>query len=156
MIRYSLNCRKGHEFEVWFRSSADYDDQKAHATINCPACGSSDVEKAIMAPSVSAGKGRRRDVPQRDTPGASPPDNGPALNLPDRGQMVEAAREYHNFVTSHADDVGDNFAEEARKIHFGEAPSRGIYGRATIDEANELHEDGIDIAPLPILPEDHN
>lgn len=163
MIRYSLNCHKGHEFEVWFRSSADYDDQKAHGTVNCPVCGSAEVEKAIMAPSISAGiatsgqaEAPQGDGAQPETPCQVPQGDAPSLNLPDPSLMVEAVREYHNYVKSNADNVGDKFAEEARKIHFNEVPARGIYGKATLDEASELHEEGIEIAPLPILPEEHN
>ncbi len=164
MIRYSLHCHKDHEFEVWFRSSSDYDDQKRQRTIICPACGSSEIEKSIMAPNVSTRKERSPEgmpvndesTGNRQSHDETASADGPAAALSNPAPIVEIVREYHNFVKSNADDVGDKFAEEARKIHFEEAPARGIYGKATAEEVRELYEDEIDIAPLPPLPEDHN
>ena len=173
MIRYALNCQTGHEFEVWFRSSSDFDDQQSRKIIACPLCGSHKVEKAIMAPNVSIGKkagGEHKtapaaqSAPEHDLPAApqtpsttsEPAGDMHGLNLPDPKEMVEAIRKYRTYVTENADNVGDKFADVARKIHYDEEPERGIYGNATPDEVNELLEEGVEIAPIPTLPEDNN
>lgn len=143
MIRYSLRCDRDHEFDAWFRSSADYDRAEAAGENECPTCGSSDVVKAVMASAVGGGGGKAEKV---------------TLAVPDpRSQAVrDALREFRKRVTENADYVGDKFAEEARKIHFNETEQRGIYGEATTDEARALAEDGIAFQPLPPLPEDRN
>ena len=142
MIRYALKCDRDHEFEAWFRSSGDYDRAAKAGENACPVCGSSDVEKAVMAPAVS---GTRKSEKV-------------SLAAPDpRSQIMRAAlKEFRKKVTENADYVGDKFAEEARKIHFEETEQRGIYGEATTEEARELAEDGIAFQPLPPLPEDRN
>ena len=170
-----LNCFEGHEFEAWFRSSADYDEQRSKEIVECPECGSYKVEKAIMAPNVSVGKivgGDAHQEPEHSEPpettpvtsSASPiaasatpaPNDIHGLNLPDPKEMVEAIRQYRTHVLENAENVGDKFSDEARKIHYEEKPARGIYGNATPDEVQDLLEEGIDVAPLPKLPEDNN
>lgn len=147
MIRYALRCDRGHEFEAWFGSSADYDRIAAAGDNVCPLCGSTAVEKALMAPAVSgatrSGKARTGKV---------------RLAAPDTRQaaMREALKEFRRKVTENADYVGDRFAEEARKIHYNEVEPRGIYGEATAEEAKGLAEEGVHFQPLPPLPEDHN
>ena len=142
MIRYSLRCDRDHGFEAWFRSSADYDRASAAAGNACPVCGSTAIEKALMAPSVT---GASHAEPMR-------------LAVPDPRQQAvrEALQELRRKVTENADYVGDRFAEEARKIHYNEVEPRGIYGEATTEEAKGLIEEGIEFQPLPPAPEDRN
>ena len=148
MIRYSLRCKRGHDFEGWFRSSEDF----ANTKTGCPVCGSTKVEKALMAPQVA-----RTD---NDMPAPKPVAKPEAMQLaaadPRRREMIAALKELRAKVTENADYVGDKFAEEARKIHYGETDPRGIYGQATREEAETLAEEGIDFHPLPVLPEDRN
>ena len=143
MIRYTLCCDRDHEFEAWFRGSGDYDRAAKSGENECPVCGSTSVEKALMAPSVSGTKKNGDKV---------------TLAAPDpRGQIMrEALKEFRRKVTEGADYVGDKFAEEARKIHYEETEQRGIYGEASPDEARELADEGIAFQPLPPLPEDRN
>lgn len=134
MIRYQLICAHGHEFEGWFSNSAAYDEQAERGLVTCPNCGSAEVTKALMSPGIA----RRRT----------------SANNP--GELVEALREARNHVLASSENVGDKFAEEARKIHHEEVEPRSIYGSATADEADSLRDEGVDFHPLPALPEDHN
>jgi hypothetical protein len=142
VIRYSLSCEKSHEFEGWFSSSADFDSQLSRGLISCPSCGSQSVSKMLMAPFVSTA--RQKDATR-------------TLAM-DKAQKIAFAKIKETLATirSNAEDVGDKFPEEARKIHYGEAEERGIIGQASPDEAKALIEEGIDVAPLPILPDDVN
>lgn len=133
MILFDLRCARDHEFETWFRDSASYEAQSAAGEIVCPVCGGTDVEKAPMAP---------RLAPRR---------NGDAKPAEDVMAM-RVLEEMHRHVRDNCDDVGDKFAEEARKIHYGEVEKRGIYGEATDAEARELTEEGVEIHQLPHLP----
>jgi len=141
MIRYSLSCDRDHEFDGWFRSGDDYETQRKRGLVTCPTCGSHKVEKVLMAPSVSTSRKKEKLAV--------------ALGEQQR-KLMEQLRELSMKVRENADYVGDKFAEEARKIHFGEVDPRGIYGEATVDEVKELLEDGVDFLPLPSLPEDGN
>ncbi len=161
MIRYALRCGKGHEFEAWFRSIADYDRQAADHVVACPACGDHQVEKALMAPSIGrAGKDKSRPSvpePQAAAPAAAPPADKVQLAADPRQQaLIQAMREIRKKIVENADYVGDRFAEEARKIHYREAEPRGIYGEATREEAEKLAEEGVEFAPLPPVPDDRN
>jgi|1186.fasta_scaffold406533_2 hypothetical protein len=161
MIRYALACHRAHEFESWFPSSDAYDGQRARGLVTCPLCGSAEVEKQIMAPSVA-----RSDrmpvgpVPvQPTTPDqpaeAAPPQ--PAAILTEREQSLRAMlKAFREHVTRNADYVGGGFAEEARKIHYGEAEHRSIYGEADPLEAKALLDEGIEFHPLPIIPDERN
>ena len=131
MIAYTLRCHRGHEFEGWFRNSTAFDEQSCSGHLSCPSCNSSRVEKAVMAPAVS---GTKRTVRNKAA---------------EARQMRQFATGLRKYVQEHADYVGANFAEEARKIHHGETPDRHIYGEATHKEAQELVEEGVDVAPLP-------
>jgi hypothetical protein len=135
MIRYALVCDRDHEFEGWFGSSQDYDDQVARGLLECPSCGSLIVRKQIMAPAVSGTK--NRDVSAEPHP---------------RQMMMEAMRRVRRHVEENFDNVGDSFATEARAIHEGKAEDRGIYGQATADEVKGLIDDGVPVAPLPPAP----
>jgi hypothetical protein len=147
MIHYDLICEKGHAFDGWFSDSAGFDTQRKAGLVACAACGSIHVEKQLMAPGIPAKANRKSESSQRMV--ASPAD-------PRMQAMMKMMREYRAHVEKHAENVGDNFAEEARKIHYNEAEERGIYGNATRQEAVELMEEGIEVAPLPRLPDDAN
>ena len=141
MIRFSLICDHDHEFEAWFRSNDDFDRQKKRGFVDCPTCGSTKVGKALMAPAVSTGKKREKIAL--------------AMNEMQKKAMAEM-KALSEKIRENADYVGDKFAEEARKIHFGETEQRGIYGEATLDEAKSLAEDGVGFMPIPVFPEDRN
>jgi len=137
MIRYALRCASGHEFEGWFRSSADYDAQAAGGAVECPACGTRKVEKAIMAPALA-----RTDTGRSQPVAAAGPSGGSA-------EFEKLAAKLRDHVEQNFDYVGEKFPEEARAIHYGEKDERGIYGEASPDEVRALNEEGIKIAPLP-------
>ena len=138
MIRYALACENGHPFEAWFGSSTDYDDQAERGLVECPLCASRLVRKQIMAPAVS---GTKAQSP------AAPPD---AAQM--QAVMMEVAGRVRKHVEENFEHVGDRFAREARDIHDGASPERGIYGQATPKEVRELLEDGVQVAPLPGAP----
>ena len=171
MIRYALNCEQGHTFESWFANSAAYDKQVKRALITCPVCGSAKVEKAIMAPRLTRGDASvppsPRPSPTPPNPAPQPPlDPAPTPPIPPKtpvAMMSSAERELRHklkelrdHITKNAHYVGPRFPEEARKIHYGEAEHRSIYGEASPEEAKQLHEEGIEFHPLPVLPDDKN
>jgi hypothetical protein len=137
MIRYALLCEHDHDFEGWFGSSQDYDDQHARGLLSCPVCGSEAVRKAMMAPAVSGTKRKGR------------PDAAPQ---PTREMMLQAARALRQHVEDNFDYVGDGFADEARAIQKGQSEERGIYGEASGAQIKQLVEEGVPIAPLPAEP----
>jgi len=142
VIRYALSCDNGHEFEGWFAASADFDQQLASGFRSCPACGSATVSKLLMAPSVStARKKEEMRTLVMDTA---------------RAEALAKIKEAVAAIKANAEDVGTKFPEEARKIHYGEADARGIIGQASLHEAEALMEEGIEIAALPIIPDDVN
>jgi hypothetical protein len=130
MVRYSLACADGHSFESWFQSATAFDDLAARGLLACAECGSSKVDKALMAPAVATAKslGEPRDP---------------------REAMLAAMRRH---VEESSDYVGPSFAAEARRMHDGDAPARSIWGEARPEEAKALLEDGIPVAPLPFMP----
>ena len=141
MIRFSLICEREHEFEAWFRSGDDFETQKKRGFVDCPTCGSSKVQKALMAPAVSTGRKREKI----------------ALAMGEaQKQAMAQLKALSQKMRENADYVGDKFAEEARKIHFGEIDARGIYGEASPEEAKGLVEDGVDFMPIPVFPDDRN
>ncbi|MFO1172425.1 MAG: DUF1178 family protein [Hyphomicrobiaceae bacterium] len=152
MIRYRLTCADAHEFEAWFSSSAAYDKQAKAGHVTCPECGSNKVEKALMAPNVATS--RKKEAARTKAKATAVPARPVASQMPT--EMLEMMRKIRDHVRENADYVGDKFAEEARKIHYEETEARGIYGEATPDEAKALHEEGIAVHPLPLLPEDKN
>lgn len=137
MIKYALQCDQTHEFEGWFGSSADYDDQSARGLVECPVCGSHGVSKQIMAPAVAGTKAQRA---------------APAPDPKMREMMMAAMGEVRRHVEDNFDYVGDAFAKEARAIHEGKSEERGIYGEASPSEVKALVEDGVRVAPLPPGP----
>jgi hypothetical protein len=161
MIRYALVCERKHNFEIWFNSSADYDKQRKRGLVTCPACDSKKVEKAIMAPAI-ARSGRKRSEPiEAPTPAAieapaTPPSENVAMMSPQEQELRTKLKELRDHLVSNADNVGKKFPEEARKMHYGETEHRSIYGEASPEEAKDLHDEGIEFHPLPILPGERN
>ena len=152
MIRYALSCEQGHGFESWFKSSSAYDKQAARGLIGCPICGSTKVGKAIMAPGVA--KAAPREAP---APAPVPEPRAPVAMLSDKERELRAKlKELRDHVVKNADYVGQKFPEEARKMHYGDAEHRSIYGEASSADAAELIEEGIELHPLPILPDERN
>jgi hypothetical protein len=137
MIKYALACDHAHEFEGWFGSSSDYDDQAARGLVECPFCGSTGVRKQIMAPAVAGTKAQR---------------SAPEPDARMREMMMTAMSEVRREVEENFDYVGDRFAREARDIHEGKSEERGIYGEASPKEVKALLEDGVRIAALPPAP----
>lgn len=152
MIHYSLLCENRHAFDAWFKSAAAYDDQVRIGIVSCPICSTTKVEKSIMAPAVSRSG--------EDARAGAQPERSEKMSFsaghPQQAQLRAALKQLRDKVTTEADYVGDQFASEARRIHFHEVEARGIYGEATRDEVAGMVEDGIDFMPLPQLPEDHN
>lgn len=142
MIRFGLLCDREHDFDGWFSSSDDFDMQLKRGLIACPHCDSIKVSKALMAPTVSTG--RRKEKLAVATLDSA------------RSKMVAEMRNLRERITEDAEDVGRRFPEEARKIHYGEADARGIYGEANREEVEGLLEEGVEIAPLPVIPDDAN
>ncbi len=154
MIRYTLRCDKTHEFEAWFASSDAYDAQAARGLVTCAACGSSHVDKALMAPNVVTA---RKKAATRASANAAMPAGQPApvaTSMPP--EMLAMLRQVRDHVRANSDYVGNRFADEARKIHYQEAKARTIHGEASLSDVAALHDEGIDIHPLPVLPEDKN
>jgi hypothetical protein len=161
MIRYALACEKGHAFESWFQSSAAYDKQVKRGLVTCPVCNSAKVEKAIMAPQLSGTKKRgEASSPQVSSSApATPPPEAPApvaMVSPQERELRKKLKELREHLVKNADYVGKKFPEEARKMHYGEIEHRSIYGEASPDQAKELSEEGIELHPLPVLPDERN
>jgi hypothetical protein len=159
MIRYSLRCERGHAFESWFQSSSAYEAQEKRKLVNCPVCGSPKVERAIMAPQIVSKKGRETAAPAPASPAAATevtaPTSTPLLMAQER-ELRAKLRELRDHIVKNADNVGERFPNEARKMHYGDIEHRPIYGEASPDEARSLIEEGVEVSPLPVLPEDRN
>ena len=183
MIKYQLICDQNHEFEGWFQSSAAYDEQVANGLLCCPMCDSDQVKRALMTPNLASPKRRKSAVPSASDqpPATEPAASDPSSPLsapsassrvghaapPSRAQVMQAEqvqafgaalaelRQLRQKITRECRDVGDNFAEEARKIHYGEAEAEGIYGQATQEERELLKDEGIEIFDMPWVPSDH-
>lgn len=145
-MKFTLHCDEGHEFEAWFRSNEDYETQAKRGFVECPHCGSIRVSKALMAPQVATG--RAKDQHKEAVMVAA----GQAMQR----EMMDKMREFTRQVKEKADNVGEKFPEEARKMHYGETDAKPIYGKASPDEVESLVDEGVEIMPLPDLPEDMN
>jgi len=160
MIRYALICQQGHQFESWFQDSVAYDKQAKRGLVSCPHCGSAKVEKAIMAPRLSATARKRSkaiEAPETAPEAAPAPALAPVAMISPQEQEIRAKlKELRDHLTKNADNVGAKFPEEARKMHYGEIEHRSIYGVASPEEAKELSEEGIEFHPLPSLPDERN
>ena len=152
MIRYTLKCDQDHQFESWFQSAEGFDTLKAAGHVACAVCGSSNVEKSLMAPKVRPA----RKAAQAGGAVASPVSDGPAAPGPDlsapSNDLERAMLEMRKQIEDNSDYVGMNFATEARAMHEGEKPDRAIYGEANAAEAKKLIEDGVAVTPLPFMP----
>jgi len=158
MIRYTLACDKRHEFEIWFKNSADYDRQRKRSLVTCPVCASAKVEKTIMAPALGHSS-KKISIPQpveTAVPAAPEAKSPVAMMSPQEREIRGKLKELREHLTKNADNVGNKFPEEARKMHYGEIDHRSIYGEASPKEAKELHEEGIEFHPLPVLPDERN
>lgn len=133
MISFNLQCANDHVFEAWFKDSAAYDSQVAAKALACPGCGNSKIEKAIMAPNIT-GKSNAKST-----------DISPEM-------MQTALVKLRETVEANCDNVGADFPEEARKIHYGEVEHRDIYGQASAEEAQELSEEGVEFGRIPWAP----
>lgn len=150
MILYQLQCDQEHGFEAWFRDSAAYDEQAKRGLLACPACGSATVSKALMAPRIGGTR-------QNATPAAAPV-QADAKEVQVSAQAVALRQqlvELRSKIEESCDYVGPKFAEEARKIHYGEADAKGIYGETSADEAKALKDEGIEFGAVPWLPKEN-
>ena len=147
MIHYQLQCGEGHAFDGWFKDSASFDKQAKRGLLECPQCGSAQVERALMTPAVPK-KGRAVTVRAAEPPSAPIAVGGEAVPAQIRAMLQKLRAE----VEQNCDYVGDEFAAEARRIHNGEADARGIYGETTPEEAEALAEDGIEVSRIPWVP----
>jgi hypothetical protein len=134
MIRYALTCFEKHEFDSWFQSAEAYDRLRGAGLVSCSICGSTEVEKVLMAPAVRLARGAVAPLAAPSSP------------------VEEAFAKMRRAVEENSEYVGMNFAAEARAIHDGDAPHRSIYGEAKAEEARSLIEDGVPVAPLPFMP----
>ncbi|WP_444454192.1 DUF1178 family protein [Rhodobacter capsulatus] len=142
MIRYTLKCDKEHSFDSWFASASAFDALLAKGMVSCTICGSTTVEKALMAPAVRpARKAAAAEATKPEAP----------LSAPQTG-IEEAFAAMRQAVEANSDYVGVNFVSEARAMHEGAKPERAIHGEARLDEAKALLDDGIPVMPLPFLP----
>ncbi|WP_181701066.1 DUF1178 family protein [Chthonobacter albigriseus] len=169
MISFTLCCSKGHHFDAWFRSSEDYDVQRERGLLSCPSCGSGEVGKGLMAPAVRTAERAEAVVAPLQlvpAPPQAPVSAQPspaasafmqaAMASPEGQEILGRLRELKAKLTANSEDVGSRFVEEARKIHYGEAPERAVHGQASLDDARALLEEGVEIMPLPVLPEERN
>jgi hypothetical protein len=166
MIHYNLRCAKGHAFESWFQSSSAYESQEKRKLVSCPVCGSTKVERAIMAPRIARKKGRDKTAPESlpvPAPAAAPTaatelaatTSTPLLMAQER-ELRAKIKELRDNIVKNADNVGEKFPNEARKMHYGEIEHRPIYGEASPNEAKALIEEGVEVMPIPTLPDDRN
>jgi hypothetical protein len=160
MIRYSLRCERGHAFDSWFQSSQAYESQEKRKLVSCPACGSTKVERAIMAPQIVSKKSRDKApvpagtadvaVTEVTAQGSTP------LMMAQERELRAKLKELRDHIVKNADNVGERFPNEARKMHYGDIEHRPIYGEASPDEARALIDEGVEVSPLPVLPDDRN
>ena len=157
MIKYQLICDEEHEFEGWFGDSAAFESQQESGLLSCPVCGSDSVRRALMAPNLASPK-TRKSVPEPAQPADQTPPAAAALP-PEAARKMQALltemRALQTRIKDECRDVGADFAEEARKIHYGEVEHEGIYGHATAEEREALDEEGIDVLDMPWLPKDN-
>lgn len=163
MIKYQLICDQNHEFEGWFQASSAFNEQAAKGLLRCPLCDSDQVKRALMTPNLASPKRRSRgDLPIADSVPTSenptPPKNAHSSvkseKMKEFGAAFAELRRLQQKITNECRDVGNNFAEEARKIHYGEVEAEGIYGQTTHEERDALEDEGIDVLDMPWLPPD--
>ena len=151
MIKYALLCESSHEFESWFRDSEAFEIQAKRGLVSCPVCQSTKIKKAIMAPRIKRAQPAPEPVPTCTS------ESQPVALLDEREQLLRAAiRSLREKIEANTDDVGQRFPEEARKMHQGDVPRRSIRGQASLEDARALIEEGIEVMPIPTLPEERN
>ena len=166
MIKYQLICDKSHEFEGWFGDSAAFESQQESGLLTCPVCGSANVRRALMAPNLASPKTRKTDLAEQQP--SAQPEPQPQPQAPQQAsaalppaaarkmqELMSEMRALQTKIREECRDVGNDFAEEARKIHYGEVEPEGIYGQATAEEREALDEEGIEIMDMPWLPKDN-
>jgi len=166
MIKYQLICDKSHEFEGWFGDSTAFESQQESGLLTCPVCGSADVRRALMAPNLASPKTRKTDLAEQQP--SAQPEPQPQPQAPQQAsaalppaaarkmqELMSEMRALQTKIREECRDVGNDFAEEARKIHYGEVEPEGIYGQATAEEREALDEEGIEIMDMPWLPKDN-
>lgn len=158
MIVFDLKCRNGHQFEAWFSNAAGFDKLKKAGHVACAVCGTSKIEKALNAPNITPSKRKpaAAAAPKESSETTSAP---PALSGPGRyandpaaakvGELMKQLTELRGQIEKNCDYVGSGFAEEARKMHYGEAPKRNIYGEASDGDAKGLADEGIEVSRIP-------
>jgi hypothetical protein len=158
MIRYSLRCEQDHSFESWFQSSSAYDQQVKRKLVSCPVCGSAKVEKAIMAPRIVGKKGRGKapEPVEAAAPAPAEATESTSLMMAQERELRAKIKELRDHIVKNADNVGEKFPNEARAMHYGDKEHRPIYGEASPEEARALVDEGVEVSPLPTLPEDRN
>ena len=158
MIRYALRCEGDHNFESWFQDSAAFDTQVKRRLVSCPVCNSVKIEKAIMAPRIASKKGRETaPPPPAPAPASAATETAPTpLLMAQERELRAKIKELRDHIINNADNVGESFPNEARKMHYGEIEHRPIYGDASPDEARALIDEGVEVSPLPVLPDDRN
>ena len=160
MIRYSLHCDRGHVFESWFQSSSAYESQEKRKLVNCPVCGSARVERSIMAPQIVSKKGRdsqsSNDVAAPAQSAEVTASGSTPLLMAQERELRTKLKELRDHIVKNADNVGERFPNEARKMHYGDIEHRPIYGEASPEEARSLIDEGVEVSPLPVLPDDRN
>jgi hypothetical protein len=142
MIQFRLQCEQSHEFDAWFNNSESFDKQSSAGLLDCPVCGSSRISKSLMAPNL--GRTKKGDA-----------DSDSVKAVAHAAQMRQQLAEIREKVEENCDYVGGEFAEEARKIHYGEADARGIYGETSTDEADALRDEGVPFESVPWLPKEN-
>ncbi len=149
MISFNLKCSNSHEFEGWFSSSDDFERQCKEGLVSCPICDDTSISKALMTPNLGTGSSLETtpNAPDDAAP-SSPQKQGQFYG----GKSYAVLRALKKKIEAECDFVGDRFAEEARKIHYGESAVRGIYGQSSPEDAEALEDEGIEIAPIPWLP----
>ena len=166
MIKYQLICDKSHEYEGWFGNSATFESQQESGLLTCPVCGSADVRRALMAPNLASPKTRKTDLAEQQP--SAQPEPQPQPQAPQQAsaalppaaarkmqELMSEMRALQTKIREECRDVGNDFAAEARKIHYGEVEPEGIYGQATAEEREALDEEGIEIMDMPWLPKDN-
>ena len=166
MIKYQLICDKSHEYEGWFGNSATFESQQESGLLTCPVCGSADVRRALMAPNLASPKTRKTDLAEQQP--SAQPEPQPQPQAPQQAsaalppaaarkmqELMSEMRALQTKIREECRDVGNDFADEARKIHYGEVEPEGIYGQATAEEREALDEEGIEIMDMPWLPKDN-
>lgn len=161
MIRYALRCECGHAFDSWFQSSTAYESQVRRKLVTCPLCNSAKVEKALMTPGLTRAKraDTQAPAPQTPAPETTAPaadQSGPLMMAPQEREIVAKLRQLREHVLKSAENVGTNFPNEARKMHYGDIKHRPIYGEATSEQTRALLDEGVEVLPLPVLPDERN